>query len=117
MEDTLIYTKHGDYLIPNIILSEPADVKPIGRYAKMRRAYLKEHRPIIYSKLILTEQLFPHLREVDESAATWFEQMMVFMIEKNKLPDKASNPMVWTAAMNALKQQAEEVIIQELIYS
>jgi hypothetical protein len=65
----IIYTEAGDYLLPNIVLSEqPGEYPPIGRYGKMRRAFLKEHRPTQYSRLVLTEKLFPHLREVDAIA-------------------------------------------------
>jgi hypothetical protein len=67
----ITYTLVGDYYLPNIALTPvPAEDKstPLGRYARMRRAFLKEHRPIEYSKLLLSEQLFPHLREVDAIA-------------------------------------------------
>jgi hypothetical protein len=64
------YIRYGDYLLPNITLNEPPRelTEPLGRYARMRRAYLREHRPILYSQLLLSERLFPHLREVDEAA-------------------------------------------------
>ena len=65
------YTQVGDYFLPNILLNElPAEEKiiPLGRYGKMRRAFLKEHCPIQYSTLLLKEQLFYHLREVDAIA-------------------------------------------------
>jgi hypothetical protein len=65
----LTYTLVGDYLLPNIALSDPPDAPPLGRYARMRRAFLKEHRPALYSQLLLSERLFPHLRETDEAAA------------------------------------------------
>ncbi|GHV12692.1 hypothetical protein FACS1894219_06100 [Clostridia bacterium] len=61
----LDYVQAGDYLLPALKLSDPPDAPPIGRYGKMRRAFLKEHRPIEYSRLVLSERLFPHLREVD----------------------------------------------------
>jgi hypothetical protein len=64
----LEYVQVGDYLLPAVKLSDPPDAPPIGRYGKMRRAFLKEHRPIEYSRLLLSEQLFPHLREVDAIA-------------------------------------------------
>jgi hypothetical protein len=64
----ITYTKCGDYLLPNIILSGPPDAPPIGRYGRMRRAFLKEHRPITYSRLLLTEKIYPHLREADAIA-------------------------------------------------
>ena len=63
---TLTYTRQGDYLIPNIALIEFKG--EIGHYGRMRREYLKEHRPILYNDLILTEKLFPHLQEIDQAA-------------------------------------------------
>ena len=64
------YTRHGDYLLPNIVLNEPQrkTVEPLGRYGRMRRAFLKEHCPITYSRLLLSEKLFPYLREIDAIA-------------------------------------------------
>jgi len=66
------YTRVGDYLLPNIVLKPtPPEYKdkPLGGYARRRRAFLKEHRPILYNQLLLTERLYPHLREIDEAAA------------------------------------------------
>jgi hypothetical protein len=64
----ITYTLVGDYLLPNITLREPPpnEVVPLGRYARMRRAFLREHLPIQYNRLLLSEQLFFHLREIDE---------------------------------------------------
>jgi hypothetical protein len=62
------YAQAGDYLMPLIALSDSPDAPPLGRYGRMRRAFLKEHRPIEYSRLLLGEELFPHLREVDAIA-------------------------------------------------
>ena len=68
----ITYSLVGDYLLPDIVLSEkpPPDGcgEPLGRYARMRRAFLRERRTITYNSLLLTEQLFPHLREIDETA-------------------------------------------------
>ncbi|MCL2254802.1 MAG: TnpV protein [Lachnospiraceae bacterium] len=69
--EAITYYRRGDYLFPNIILSEPPPetVPPLGVYGLKRQKYLKEHRPILYSKLLLSERLYPHLRETDEAAA------------------------------------------------
>ncbi len=64
----ITYTLIGDYYLPNLALSDPPDAPPIGRYGRMRRAFLKEHQPIEYSRLLLSERLFPHLRDVDAIA-------------------------------------------------
>ena len=68
----ITYTQIGDYLLPDIFLQEkpPADGygEPLGRYARMRRAFLREHRTILYNTLLLSEKLFPHIREIEEAA-------------------------------------------------
>jgi len=74
MNKTLTYHWHGEYLLPDLALNDSG--VPIGRYGRMRRAFLREHCPIEYSRLVLTEQLFPHLREVDEAARTRFETIV-----------------------------------------
>lgn len=63
-------TRVGDYLLPDIKLSEPTPglTKPLGRYGQMRQAFLKEHKPALYATLLLSERLFPHLRDVDAIA-------------------------------------------------
>ena len=119
MSETLTYIVRGDYLLPNLELNEPPRelTEPLGRYARMRKAFLKEHRRITYSRLLLSENLYPHLRETDEAANRRLEQLMAALMANSALPDKASDPMGWTAAMNALKAQAEELVLNELIYS
>ena len=72
---SLTYTQNGDYLIPNLVL-DPAPSKPLGKYGRMRKAYLKEHRRLIYNQMLLSGSLFPHLQEVDETAHQRLEQMM-----------------------------------------
>ena len=64
----ITYTLVGDYYLPDLVLSDPPDAPPLGRYGRMRRAFLKEHLPIEYSRLLLSERLFPHLRDVDAIA-------------------------------------------------
>jgi hypothetical protein len=68
------YAKVGDYELPLIVLSEsPEDnFPPLGRYGRLRRAYLKEHRTILYNQMLMTETLFPHLREIDKAAQARF---------------------------------------------
>lgn len=121
MTETLTYSRRGDYLIPGLTLDEPPRelAEPLGRYARMRKDHLKKHRPTLYSRLLLTERLYPHLREVDEAAALRMEQAMNALTERERkaLPDKAGDPTGWAAKMNALKAQAEEMVLHELIYS
>ncbi|MDR1669872.1 MAG: TnpV protein [Oscillospiraceae bacterium] len=64
----LTYTRVGDYLLPNIVLREPTP--PLGRYGRMHRDYLREHKPALYAELLLTEKLYPLCREIDEAVPT-----------------------------------------------
>ncbi|MDR0861924.1 MAG: TnpV protein [Oscillospiraceae bacterium] len=119
MTETLTYTMQGDYLLPDVTLPPltPEDMQPLGRYGKMRKAFLKDHRTINYNRLLLTGKLFPHLREIDQAANSRLEQVMSELVKRTQLPDKATNQMGWTAAMNSLKAQAEEMVTNELIYA
>ncbi|MCD8225402.1 MAG: TnpV protein [Clostridiales bacterium] len=112
----LTYRQNGDYQIPNITLKETSQ-EPLGKYGRMRRAFLKEHRPILYSDLSMTEQLFPHLREIDETAHRRVDQLMKELLQKNPAPDKMTQQMAWVQHMNSLKAQAEETVLTELVYN
>lgn len=114
----LTYTRSGDYWIPNLSLSQQ-ESKPLGKYGRMRKAYLQEHRPVLWNSLILSEKLYPHLREIDETANRRLEQMMPGLTQSAGVTEalKASNPLKWVGLMNSLKAQAEEVILTELIYA
>ena len=118
MENSLTYTMNGDYQIPDLKLTEQPE-KPLGKYGRMRKAYLKEHRPLIYNQLLLTEKLYPHLIEIDETANSRLEQMMPRLAEAAGATEqlKASDPMRWVGLMNTCKAQAEEILMAELIHS
>ena len=114
----LQYRMNGDYLIPDLSLSETAEM-PLGKYGRMRKTYLKEHRPVLFTNLLLSEKLYPHLREIDETAQTRLETMMPKLMEAAGIGEKlkAENPMQWVGLMNNCKAQAEETILSELVYS
>ena len=118
MENSLTYTMNGDYQIPDLKLTEQPK-KPLGKYGRMRKAYLKEHRPLIYNQLLLTEKLYPHLIEIDETANSRLEQMMPQLAKEAGATEelKASDPMKWVGLMNTCKAQAEEILMAELINS
>ena len=116
MMNELTYSRSGDYLIPDIQLT-PTEAKPLGKYGRMHRAFLEQSNPILLNDLILTEQLFPHLTEIDETAHRRVEQLMAELLEQNPAPDKASRQMEWVQHMNSLKAQAEETVMTELINS
>ena len=116
MNSNLTYTRCGDYYIPNLTLSE-TESKPLGKYGRMRKNYLKEHRPVLWNSMILAETLYPHLREIDETANRRLEQLMSALLTSAPAPDKEIQQMAWVQHQNALKAQAEEIIFAELIYN
>ncbi len=112
----LTHTQSGGYLIPNIALKD-TNREPLGKYGRMRRTFLQEHRPILYSELSMTEKLFPHLRDIDETAHLRMDQLMTELLEKDPAPDKRTQQMAWVQHMNSLKAQAEEIVLNELVFS
>ena len=118
MENKLTYIQNGDYLIPDLRLSEQP-MKPLSKYGRMRKAYLKQQRPILYNQLLMTEKLYPHLREIDETANRRLAQMMPQLAEAAGVTEelKARDPMAWVGLMNTCKAQAEEILMAELINS
>ena len=118
LANNLTYTRNGDYLIPDLSLSEQPE-KPLGKYGRMRKTYLKEHRPILYNQLLMTEKLYPHLAEIDETANSRLEQMMPRLAESAGATEalKARDPMAWVGLMNTCKAQAEEILLAKLINS
>lgn len=114
----LTYTRVGDYYIPNLKLAEQPG-KPLGKYGRMRQRYLKEHRPALYSSLLLTEKLYPHLLEIDETANERMDILIPQLMKAAGVTEKlkANDQMKWVGLANACKAQAEEIIFQELIYT
>ena len=106
----------GDYFIPEIVLKQVED-KVLNKYGRMRRAFLQEYNPMLFDDLVLTEQLFPHLYEVQEIAKKRVEVIMAGLLEKNPAPNKEADAMAWVRHMNMLKVMAEEVVVREVIYS
>lgn len=113
----LEYIKNGDYLISNLTLKEQPQT-PLGKYGRMRKTYLQEHRPALYSHLLLSEKLYLHLLEVDRTANERLEQLMPPMIKATGITEqlKVTEQMRWVGLMNTVKAQVEEIIFAELIY-
>ena len=114
----LNYTKNGDYLIPDIQLLVQ-EQKPLGKYGRMRRAFLQENNTLLYNHLILTEKLYPHLIEIDRTTQERMDTMLPHMMEAAGVTEelKACDPMRWVGLMNTLTAQIEEILIRELICS
>lgn len=116
--EKLTYSRCGDYYIPNLKLAEQPG-KPIGRYGRMRQRYLKEYRPVLYSSLILSEKLYPHLLEIDEAANERMDILVPQFMRAAGMTEelKVHDPMRWVGLANNCKAQAEEIINRELIFN
>ena len=112
----LTYTRSGDYLIPDLSLTEQPQA-PLGKYGRMRLNFLKQQHPVLYNTMLLNGSLYPHLMEVEQTAENRMQQTMAQLLKQNPAPDKEQNQMAWVQHMNSLKAQAEELVLTELIYS
>ena len=114
----LTYTQCGDYLIPNLVLADTQEYY-IGKYGRMRRAYLKEYRPVLYSTLLLTEKLFSHLAEIDAACKNRLEIIEAEMMCREGVTEalKAADQMGWVRRRNSIHSRAEEIVLHELVYA
>ena len=111
------YTQVGDYFIPNLVISETAQ-SPLGKYGRMRKRYLKEYRPVLYTNLLTTGKLDQHLAEIDRSCEERRELLISQMAKREGVTEtlKASNQMEWVRRMNSIRNRAEEIVLHELVY-
>ena len=115
-ENGIDYILIGDYYIPDLKL--PEENRPIGRYGRLHREYLKQEHPARYSSLILTGKLWTYLADLNEQA----EERLDLIIEQMKAAEevteelKARNQLEWVGRMNNIRSRAEEIINSELIY-
>ena len=113
----LWYELIGDYYIPVLTLSSE-EQRPIGKWGRMHRDYIKEHRPILFNDLILSGQLWTYLADLNEQAQERLSLIIDQMKEAEGVTEelKASNQMAWVGAMNSIRNRAEEIILREMIY-
>ena len=112
------YTHVGEYLITDLVISD-TEQSPLRKYGRLRKRYLKEHRPVLYTNLLVTGNLDQHLAEIDEACDKRMELLMQQMSPQEGVTEelKASDQMEWVRRMNSIRNRAEEIVLQELIYS
>ena len=113
---SLTYHHEGDYLMPDLI---PPESPTIGKFGMLRREFLRQHRRPIYSGMLMSGKLNPHLEEIDRSADEMLERLMDQMAASEGVTEtlKAENQMEWIARMNNIRNRAEETILSQLIYA
>ena len=88
----ITYTQNGDYLIPNIVIRK---TKPLGHYGRLRKAYLKMHRPILFNELVLSDKLFEHCAEIEEAARKRMELIVPELAKRNGVTEKLKADTKW----------------------
>ncbi|MBU5463398.1 TnpV protein [Anaerotignum sp. MSJ-24] len=113
----LWYELHGDYYMPCLVIPEE-EVHTIGIWGRKHQQYLREHRPIIYSNLILSGKLYSYLADIDTQARNKLDLLVIQLAEKEGINDqlKEQNQLAWIGAMNNIRNRAEEIVLNELIY-
>ena len=113
----LTYRRCGDYYLPNIGI--PAeDMRPLGKYGRMRMRYLREHRSLLFNQLLLSGKLMKHLYSIDDAC----QERMDLLIPQMKAAEgvteelKAADQMEWVRRMNGIRHSAEETVLHELVY-
>ena len=111
------YIRMGDYFIPDLEL--PQESRPIGRWGRMRREYLREHKPIQYNCLLLSGELWTYLADLNEQAQEQLDRIIQQMKTAEGVTEalKAADPTAWVQRMNSIRNRAEEIIREELIYN
>ena len=114
----ITYHEENGYLIPNVVVGCDT-TRSIGKYGRMRRAYLREHRPVLYDVFVQNGILYDHLIETDNAAQSRLEVMVPALAKSAGATEalKAIDQLKWVGIMNACKAQAEEVIFQEIIFA
>ena len=114
----LWYELHGDYYMPCLVIPEE-EVHTIGIWGRKHQQYLREHRPIIYSNLILSGKLYSYLADIDTQARNKLDLLVIQLAEKEGINDqlKEQSQLAWVRAMNNSHNRAEEIILKELIFA
>ena len=111
------YTQVGDYLLPDLIIDE-AEQQPVGKYGRMLKCYLKEHRPVLFTNLLLSGKLDQHLAEIDHACVEGIDLLTRQMADREAVTEalKSANQMEWVRRMNSIRNRAEEIVMNELVY-
>ena len=114
----LWYELQGDYYIPCLGLDEE-NTQPIGMLGRKHLRYIKEHRPVLHTTLLLSGKLNSHLAEINQRASEMFDLLIKQLVEKEGITQqlKTTDQMAWMGAMNNIRNRAEEIVNTEVIYA
>ena len=112
----ITYTRVGDYYRPNLVAQESPKV---GRWGMLRFNYLRKHREALYTIMLMENTLNPHLEEIDRQAQEMEQQLISQLAQQEGITEqlKAENQMEWVARMNNIRNRADEIVLNELIFA
>lgn len=118
MATKITYAQQGDYLLPDLKLTEQPKVE-IGIWGKRRLCYLKNHHPIIYTNYLTSCTLTTHLADIDEEATEMFDRLVNQLAKLEGITEKlkAENQLLWVRKMNSIRNQATEIVNKEIVFS
>ena len=113
----ITYTRNGDYFIPDIVLKKK-EYKSLGKYGRMRKDYLKNHRPALWNRFLLRDTLDDHLHEIDFEAQIRFDILLLLYCKRYSVTEelKSADQMEWIRRMNNITNAIEEIILNEIVY-
>ena len=114
----LIYTKCGDYWIPDLALDEDSG-RPLGKYGRMRQRFLRDYHSGTYTAMLLTGKLNAYLDEIDQNASDMMDRLTAQMAQAEGVTKtlKASDQMEWVRRMNSIRNRVEEIVLNDLVYN
>lgn len=112
------YIRVGDYYIPNLTLPKPRRTGNIGKYGRLKLNYMKKHNIPEYTEMLLNNELKSYLLDIEDECKNKIEILIKQMAENQDITEelKANNQLEWIGKMNSIKQSAEEIVLNELIY-
>ncbi len=116
-ENGILYNLHGEYYLPNIVLSSTDD-QLLGKWGRMHKRYLMEHRPVVYNGLVFADKLQAYLVTIDQQANERMKRLISKMATMEDVDEalKATDQMEWVRRMNSICNRAEEIVQAELIF-
>ena len=114
----ITYRMQNGYQVPNLLMPQTPEVH-LGKYAELRREYLKKHRRVLYTNLKTSGALTGHLAEIEQTAQKMVKQAVAQMAQVEGVTEelKERDPLRWTGLMNNLRHSAEELVLNDLIYA
>jgi len=112
------YNLVNDYYIPNIVLPKPRRTGNVGKYGRMRARYLKEHKKVEYSLMIIENELISHLLDIEDICKERMDLLVKQIAEKENVIEelKARDQMEWVVRMNNILNRVKKIVTNEIIY-